>query len=474
MSYRLPTTELVLPHSFEEIKFPVNRIADNLTFNKKIHLIDNNFNKLLEYCNVVDNNIPTTYETIYYLESDKLKPTNILNQPSLPNHDYKHIEIVEKYNGDKIIICSTDSKIDFYIGKLNSVENLLLNISYDTIKQIGSLTFRDISYIKVNGEKLYVYDSELQSIVTYNILALISEDNCIIDQKLINQFFKIKELKAFDFNTTNIWGILDNKVIKFNQDFNVKQTYGIDNGAIDIKTYNDEMYILYSDHIKKYSLLNLSEYVVINLEKIDDDEFVSIDLSIKNENCLYVLSNKYIYKYLKSGDIIGYFNADTGGKNYNDFALLGQDDEDYILSLDQNKIHFFKNKLTTFTIYDDINLLDREYISDLKINSLELEQDFVYNAVLQKLVYNNMLLYNSLIYKIYIETDVNGLLLFKNKENLINDESLHRDDIFYGQNEVFSFQTFNRSFKYIYSIQEKILKLIEFEVIEKYSNTLII
>ena len=144
MSYRLPTTELVLPHSFEEIKFPVNRIADNLTFNKKIHLIDNNFNKLLEYCNVVDNNIPTTYETIYYLESDKLKPTNILNQPSLPNHDYKHIEIVEKYNGDKIIICSTDSKIDFYIGKLNSVENLLLNISYDTIKQIGSLTFRDI------------------------------------------------------------------------------------------------------------------------------------------------------------------------------------------------------------------------------------------------------------------------------------------------------------------------------------------
>ena len=110
----------------------------------------------------------------------------------------------------------------------------------------------------------------------------------------------------------------------------------------------------------------------------------------------------------------------------------------------------------------------------MKINSLELEQDFVYNAVIQKMIYNTFLLYNSLLFQAFIETDENGILVFKYLENLQNSEPLDKNLVFYGQNEVFSYQTFNRAFKEIYDIQLKILDLLQFNVVESSTNTLFI
>jgi hypothetical protein len=481
MSYRLPTVDIVLPYSFEDIKFPVNRIADNITFNEKIQLIDTNFDKLLEYCNVVENKGPYNYDYIYYLNGSDLNFINSSNSGTLashPDNGFQFIEIIEKYNSEKVVICASSDRIDFYEGDVDTPLPLNNFLSYTQIKDKGSLQFKNISYIKYYNEKLYVYDSVLGTVFVYDLLPILTNDVSISEIKYLKQFFKIQDnIVAFDFNSSCIYGLtLSGKIIRFNDDFNVKVEYNIDVGAIDIIVNDENIFLLYGETgVRKYDL-SLSEYVIYELENLQKDSFLSFEFSKKYDDIFYVLSDKYVYKYLITGEFVGYFDIDTmENKSFRDFSILEQAEDDYIFALDENKIHFFKDRLITFKLYDEVNVVNnRENISNLKIQNLELEQDFVYNAVLQKTLFNTALLYNSLLFKAYVETDINGVLIYKYLENLVNPETLNTSFIFYGQNEVFSFQTFNRAFREIYSIQEKIIELIKFGVVENTTNTLIL
>jgi len=469
---RLPTTELTLPNSINDIKFPVNRIADNTTFNSKIKLIDENFNKLLEYCIVVDNNSPDVYESVWSF--DDLNSYSLSALPSPSPHEYNFVEIVEKYDGNKLLICAKDDSIDFYTTSTTEQTNLTLNQSYEQVKDRGSLKFKKISYIKYYNEKLYVYDSGYENIYVYNLISFLSGDTAISSIKFLKQFFRIKGLISFTLST-NIYGITSTQLIEYNGDFNVKNKYTLEKeNPKDIILLNNRLYILYQDGIHIYSTGGVKQSQ-FELETLDSDTFLTIVLSKYNDNIIYVTSNKYIYKYDNEGSFIGYFNISTMGSNeFIDIAVIEDDEKDTVIALDTNKLHLFGERLKTDILYDEINLLDRENITELQISNLELEQDYVYNNILQKAIFNVFLLYNSLIYKPYIETDVNGVLTYKYKENLIVNEVLEKRNIFYGQNEVFSYQTFNRAFEEIYNIQEKIIDLITFEAVENTTNTLII
>jgi len=472
MSYRLPTTELTLPYSFEDIKFPVNRIADNITFNKKIQLIDENFNKILDYCNVVINESPSTYDYIFNLST--LAITNSSTPIVESNHNYNFIEVVEKYSGEELFICCKNNQIDFYVSDVDNLDNLTLSISYTQIKNKGSLQFKNISYVKYMNEKLYVYDNVLETVFVYNLVSLLTDDPATYDIIMLKHYNKLKNVIAFDVNN-KIYSITNNKLIVLNSDFSISNTYDIEESPIDIKADNSNIYILYDSFIRKYDL-NISTYQDYDLNKLVNDEtFLSIDFSKYDDGVVYVLTNYYIYKYKTDGVFIGYFNISTmGGKRYRDFSIVEQSENEFVFGLDQNKLHVFKDKITTIKLYDDINLSDRKDISNLQLRNLELEQDFTYNAILQKTIFNVFLLYNSLLFKPFIQTDTNGVLVYNYVENIANDTVLQKSDIFYGQNEVFSYQTFNRAFKEIYNIQERILTLIEFGVVENTTNTLII
>jgi hypothetical protein len=253
----------------------------------------------------------------------------------------------------------------------------------------------------------------------------------------------------------------------------IKTSYS-KNTSIPVVIVEQNVFVLYSNEIHVYDKNTLEFIRSFSFININNDTFLNIKNSRVDLNVLYILSNNYIYKYNINGEFIGYFNVTNGNKKYRHFSIIKKDDNDFIFGLDENKINLFKDKIISFRLYDEVNLLDREDISNLRINDLELEQDYVYNSILQKMVFNTFLLYNSLVYKAFIETDVNGILTFNHIENLVNVEFLERSNIFYGQNEVFSYQTFNRAFKEIYDIQLKILNVIEFDVVENTTNTLII
>lgn len=468
MSYRLPKTKTILPNSLDDLKFPVNRIADNNTFNEKVKLIDENFNKLLEYCDIVDNKLPNEYSEFYSFDDGESYPSSSSETPL--DHNYNHIEVIDTYIGGQLVICAKNNKIDFYTVTVETSSNLSAPIEYETIKDRGSLSFKNISYIKYNSERLYVYDSVYKSIFVYSLLSFLTNDVAISNIKFLRQFYKVN-VNAFDFDGNNIYGIISNKLIIYNRDFNIINEYTlIDTNPIDIVIY-DRIYLLYDNKIVilDRSINKVSEIPLIQLR---EDVFKSINTSKVDDGVLYVLSDKFIYKYTISGVFIGYYNVTT--TTLNDFSILEKENFEYVFGLDENKLHIYKDKIISYKLYDEVNLRDKITLTNLQINNLELEQDFVYNSILQKLIFNVFLLYNSLLFKPFIQTDSNGVLVFNYLENLVNTDVIERKNIFYGQNEVFSYQTFNRSFENIYMIQMKIVELIQFGAVENTTNTLII
>jgi hypothetical protein len=475
MDFKLPTSIQVLPHSFEEIKFPVNRISDNTTFNSKLTLLNNNFDTLLSMASVVDNNLPFSHEGIYSFESEawSIPPTT----PTPSTHNYIDIVVVEKTNTDYLFICATKTQLDIYTTNIHTGLVLLTNtISYTYIKDRSQQSFRNIEFIKYNDEKLYVYDSVLETIMVYNILALISDDTTISSIKFLKQFFKLKNLINIDFKY-DIYAITDTSILIYNQDLNLKTEYTLEKQSpIDILLY-DNIYILYNDtiHVYNFSGTKTKEYELL---VFDSEQILNISLSKVDDNIFYVQSKNYIYKYTIEGEFVGWFNIGStmGGDEFTSMTIYSDSTGEYdqVFALDQTKLHYFKDKINIVKLYDEINMEDIEDLGSLYIKNQELEQDFVYNNILQKMVFNNLLLYNSLVYKAMLVTDEKGVLIYSHSENLVNTTTININPIFYGQNEVFSFQTFNRAFREIYNIQEKILELLNFDITENTTNTLII
>lgn len=466
---RLPTTKLTLPNDFEKLKFPVNRIADNAEFNSKIAMVDENFKKLLEYGTIVDNNLPMEYENIFDLNSKLF--LSKMDSGSL--HNYKHIEATKRIDGKVIVICATKTQIDFYSSDIDGSEDLTLEKSYTQVKDKGNLIFKSISYIKYNDSRLYVYDSIYQAIFVYDINTFINADTATFDIKFLKQFFKIESLIAFDFGSNSIFGLKDHNIILYNRDFNVKLISPLSvPDPIDIQVYGDKIYVAYDNKVIVYDL-NLKKISEINYTKPLNGITIRIVFSKVDSGVFYILTDVVIYKYLTDGTFVGYFKESVGDQ-FLDFVVYDNTSNDLILGMDTRKLHIFKDKIIEYKLYDEVNLIDVTSLEQLKINNLELEQDFVYNTIIKQMIFNTFLLYNSIIYRAFIETDENGVLLYNYLENIQNSVKLDRDLIYYGQNEVFSYQTFNRVFREIYNIQLNILDLFKFNIVVSSTNTLLI
>jgi len=473
MKYRLPTSQLTLPYSFEDIKFPVNRISDNIIFNDRVQKINDNFEELLSLSIIVDNNSPLTFDNVYDYDSETW--VSPLSASSLPEHNYIHIETVEKHNGEYLFICVKTNQIDFFTSNTTTPSPLNTVINYNQIKDRGSQKFKNISFVKYYNENLYVYDSINETIMVYNLIPLLTDDSVIDNIKFLKHFFKLKNIKSFDVNS-NIYALSNNELLIYNSDFNLIQSYTLEeNNPIDILLNNNIIYILYDSLIQTYSLdgKKISEYPIIPFS--NTELFLKINFSEFDDNIIYILTNKFIYKYTSTDfTFVSYFSSPIVDNNYLDFIILNNNQSDDIFVLDKSKLLFFKDKVNTVLLYDEINLKDKIDLTNLTIKNLELEQDFVYNSIIQKLIFNNLLLYNSLIYKGIVETDSQGVLKYSYLENLVNITNIELKTIFYGQNEVFSFQVFNRAFNEIYNIQQSIVDLLQMDVTENTTNTLII
>lgn len=479
MKYRLPTSDINLPNRENELSFPLNGISDNIIFNEKLQLLIENFEYLLDVSNIVDNRSPQDYSYVYSFDDTAwASPASYASPSDPPLHQYNYIEVVDMYNGQYLYICAKTSSIDFYIGgDIFNDDNtsLTLKVSYDTIKEKGVQKFKDISMMKYNDEKLYVYDSVYGSIIVYDILSLLYSDTAIDNIKFVRQFTQVKNIISFDFDSS-IYAITYDSIIIMNKDLNIISKASLNkNNPNDILVKFGKIIIIYDKSIEYYDK-SLNYTNSVNINTFDSTPLLSIRTSDVNEDIVYLVSKTYIYKYEVGDDVlVGYIDFGvTRDKDYVNLSIKDTNGFDEIFILDENKLHYVKDKIVKEYLYDQNNLLDRINIDNLRIEDLELEQDIVYNTVFQKLLFNNILLYNSLIYTPVIESDNNGFLNYSHKKNLTNSNAVDTKVVFFGQNEVFSHQLFSRGFNSILDIQKDIINLLKYDINENSTNTLII
>tara|TARA_R110000765_G_scaffold7963_4_gene25985 strand:- start:2384 stop:3817 length:1434 start_codon:yes stop_codon:yes gene_type:complete len=477
MTYRLPTSELVLPNDSNSIRMPVNTVADNIMFNSKIKLLDENFNYLLESATVVDNRSPQAYKNIYNPVTNTWQDVSVLPTPI--DHGYNHIEVIDRYNGQYLYILAQSDSIGFFVGgdlSADDTSQLDSKVAYFTVKDTGNQVFKNISSVVVEDDKLYVYDSVYQAMVVYDITALLVGDVVLEQIKLINHFTQIKDMKAMAITATSYYTVQSSTMTLYNRDFNVINTIDLENTTPnDVITEDGFIYVLYDDKIDVYNTSMVFQRTNI-IRSIDDNAFFKLFHSIKDDNIVYVLTASHVYKYLITDDVfVSYFKLSLErDKDYVDISIKEHADYDEVFILDTNKIHYTQDNVTTVDMHDTFNMNDIVDLDQLQIENLELEQDFVYNAVLQQLLFNTLLLYNSLIFKPIVQTDMNGVLEYSHRLNLSNSDVLAISASLMGQNEPFSYQLFLKALQNIFDIQTKIIELEKFNVIESSTNTLII
>lgn len=476
MAYRIPTTELSLPYGDNDLRVPVNGIHTNTVFNDKVDLLISNFDYLLNSASIINNTSPQSYTYAYDFDGSTWTntPSSFVDTPPI-DHDYNFVEVVEMYNGKFLYICAKTESIDFYIGGDISEDDdtaLQLKIKYDQIKQNGNQKYKNISYVRYDAEKLYVYDSAYNALVVYDIAALLYSDIVVDNIKFVRQLSQVKNLIALDFSA-NIYAVTDTELIMFNRDLNILSSVSLDASSPKRVLVGDDIYVLYSDKIDYYNL-SLSFIKSVQFESFNSDVLIDIEASKVDSDVFYILSKEYVYRYdIIDNTILNYIKLGIDrDKDYVDLYVKDGGDKDQIFLTDENKLHFMEDFISFVYLYDRNNLLDRQTSADIQINDLELEQDFVFNASIQRILFNNLLLYNSLIYKAVATTDSIGFLEYSHKINLVNSEEINPDIILIGQNEVFSYQVFQRTFNEILKIQNKILELISYKFTENSTNTL--
>ena len=407
MAYRYPTTQLDLPYQLDDIKCPVNRISDNTIFNNRLSMLNDGFNVLLDYSSIVDNTLPYSYNYVYYNSNGTWSEIFSGTYSSSANHDYQFIDVIQRIDGKYIYILAKSNMIRFYEGvNLNTVipsTSLTLLSTFTTIKGSGNQVFNNISIVKYKNNLLYVYDSFYVNLIIYDITEFINNNPNIYSAQKIKRHIRIRDLIDLTISEDYIYGITTDSIIKMDDGLNY---------ISEIQTNTDSNIHIEYDENSNYNIVisdtNIEIYndsgILSNnvLAKIETDEIIlHARLSLYDVNNIYILSNKRIAKSdLSQGLLIGYFklNNYVRDKLYVDFCIKEFDDYDEIFLLDENKIHYFRDKLKIIDLYSTSNLLNIKNLDDAIINDLELEQDFVFNTSFQKLWYNHLLLYNSILY----------------------------------------------------------------------------
>ena len=219
------------------------------------------------------------------------------------------------------------------------------------------------------------------------------------------------------------------------------------------------------------------------------EEFKRITFSKMDNNIIYVLSNKNIYKKFKSkiNRSIGVFrlsdnNISTSERltfistnnipgDLNDDVYVGSEISYAGVESDIGKVLKFKEQIHYQTTVYDRYKTDIFSMSSIAVHSEEYVSSWVINKALNKLIYNHQLFKDNLFGKFVGTYNMTGRIQYNNVEYITDtDQNLFAYattlDNYIGINEPVLAETINRPLKEIYDMQSTLLTLSK----EKYTN----
>jgi len=359
----------------------------------------------------------------------------------------------------------------------------------------GSLYFQDITGIASDNDKiLFVADSTLNNVYSYNLYDTISDDNVKRQQIFLLNYIggKGTTYDKFKFNTigkllfTGSELIVEDKGNKcfkiYDKNLNWYNTVFLKTlfesaGNFSAITYRAPSRNIYACNAKNLYILNYStDFNIVSSNSYNystifasDENIVDIKFTSYEDNIFYIFTNKAIYKKWTTEpeknigiSPLSLFNSNTikwgtltGGISADTLYVFNTN-----ASLSSSNLAIFQDDLNLISILNnqDLSIYDK---NDIIIDGDEYNQAWVYNKSFKKLMYNIILLISNIGYKFYEGEGPNQAPLYVNREyNRFFVDDISVDINTFANiciNENFQAAAVNRCLQKIYNYQQAIL-----------------
>ena len=536
-------TELKLPFNWYDIKLKPNDLVTYKSINSTLSKLNDNMLYIISMSKIASNKIPVRDNYTRYISTEVEAPASVFTKwygnSQLPTLSSSHSASYLTYttqghffnnsNASEFtgIICTQHPSIP---GKteITTITGSHTDDSCSTIvrqAEIDNFTdrvFVDIKSIDSFENTLYILDSHYKTIYKYDISGLREGDPSYFITKPMTPAASGKLLQntlggpgdtdsTFDNPTTikcDTLGYLyvcdNNKIKRFDKNLNWCQTHVIelteDDEIVSILFYSDLLYVLSKNgYLIKFSKQNTTnthiELTQLSTHKLNlvpnqdlnvSENYISLNKSFENENIVYILTNKNVYKQFltKTTSSIGKFIYENRGLSIgtnNAYSFLsivpGLSSTDAVFLND--KVYGTIYNFNEVSLYES-NLFDdyQEQLipfSDIKIDPDEYVTNMTYNKALGKLIYGHVYIVNNVRSKFTSEFDSRGLKQYVGSRFLLPQEIdvwLRVNHPFFpeignyiGVNEVVLNETVNRTLKNIYDLQVSLIDAFEVEML---------
>jgi hypothetical protein len=529
-------TQLTLPWSnFDDIKIQPNDVGIHSVINLSLQKLYENYLYLYKSSRVASNIIPTkqiaiggvsgngnmfrwytTYAT--QLSTNQFQPLSTIGNVGLD--DVNVLAITENKNNNYFSLFMSQGT-DFII--FNSDRTFL----YDPVAGVDTLTpvlctketfensgvfWKKIKDFAVDRDSFsfFVLDSDSHKVIKYNIEGFLTDDN-ILQNKIkyvdtVGGFGDFTENTFFNFpQSIDVYNshlfVLDSSngcVKKFDTELNWVTTYRLIRDFLSAypvhisHDFSGNMYVLTDKNlIYKYDS-NFQNKVTIPLDAIDSayETYKKIVFSPSNNNIMYVISDKNVYKKLISrpdediGKYLTYLYRVRTEEAYTGFAsLLSQDESaDYNFTFSKStnggKLNVWEDSINLFDVLGTNNF-DIYTLEEIIINKEEYLQNWVFNKAIAKILTNHMRLRDQITGKFVAKRDIKDNVTFRGTRyfqpaELATLEFEHNATFYVGMNEIFQNIIVNRCLKKIFDIQQSLKTALQVEFLRGFDDTQIV
>lgn len=243
-----------------------------------------------------------------------------------------------------------------------------------------------------------------------------------------------------------------------------------------------------------FTYTSITDLADINKNGIDvaNETYKKIYFSIENDNVLYIVTNKSVYKkYIsRPKDFIGELlltNKDIGpeesDREINDISIFTDyvtDNEsvvlkDEILMTESNSSGIFRFMEDSKFQQAIGDVFDKKilYLDELLISTQENVDVITYNKALYKILYNNLIILENLSKKFSTAFDEKGFSIYQGFKYFTEDELEQQRyevklDNFISSNEVILAETINRCMKRVFDVQQLVASFLQERSLNKF------
>ena len=535
---RLPGDDLNLPNQWTDIKINPNDFILAETINYSLESLYKNWLYLLAYSVIPTNDIPNakytgniitdrgngvewnTIENEFRNEISVLD--NIQHLIKIQNGiDSNNYNIIAATNTNVILLSGTGtSSVDIIVNNDNLGRGPIISNSSITHPSNG-IMFQDIKDIVTSKDlDLFALDGHHKTIFKFDISGIVTLDEAVLKNdtpgRLLTEMVggagvlsdKIKFLNPICLTTVdNIIFVVDydtntnNCVVKkfdshlnWLDSFNIGSLDGQDVIHMNYSTLENMFYILTNSlnnntppRVTKFDeqFNFISQHDIMDFTRHDagiaNEQYKKIYFSLENNNVMYIVSDKNVYKKYASRpeSFIGRFKLDersvgpvSSNRSISDITLFPVTVSNGSEQMQKDEILLFENYNNNIYKFIEDSGFENSFESsvddkvltfrEIKINPEENVDIVVYNKAFYKLLYNNFILLENISRKFATYFDDKGIsqyigFRYLNADELrllIYDLSL---DNYISSNELVVSDTINRCLRCIFDLQSTIL-----------------